>query len=127
MMNRFRQMLALLLTVVMLLGALPAPVYAESTAEPTEAAVVDPTLEPTADVTAEPTDELPVGDSLEDIVSAPVFTFDGYQTLEDFGIRSASVFAMRRSSPADVYLNPQTMTSSQEPRRRAVSSISPEG
>ena len=84
----------------------------EPTEEPSEEPSEEPTEETTEETTEEPTEEAteePVGDTAENSGSAPVFQFNGYKTLEDFGISTTSTFSMRKSNPASGYLNPQTI------------------
>ena len=73
----------------------------EATAEPTE----EPVMEPATTPTQEPE----TGDSVENMSSAPVSKFNGYMTLDDFGISSATTFSLRRNAATSTYLNPQTI------------------
>ena len=116
--NRYKRFLALLLTVVMMLNMLPIAVLANGETEATEPTTMETseeTTEETTEETAEGTakepveEELPLGDSIEEMDSAPIYKFNGYKTLEDFGIRSASAFSLRRNSASSGYLNPQTI------------------
>lgn len=98
----------------------PTGPVTENTDDPTEP--MEPVEDPTdpEEVPTEPTEEptepeqtlpleAPVGDGAENTAEAPVFRFDGYKTLEDFGISSPAPFSLRRSAAASSYLNPQTI------------------
>ena len=127
--NRFKRFLASLLAVVMMLNMLPTAVLANGETEPTQLSTEelltdvteetaedatqevaeDTTEEATDDAAKKPTQEPPIGDSDENIDSAPIFKFDGYKTLDDFGISIASAFSARRNTTTSGYLNPQTI------------------
>ena len=101
--------------MVMMLSMLPTAVLAEGIdeaappSEPTEETVALPAEEPSEESPEEPTPEPPVGDTEENSGSAPVFQFDSYQTLEDFGISTPAPFSLRATAPSSGYLNPQTI------------------
>jgi hypothetical protein len=129
--KQLRRFVAMLLTVVTLLGALPTAAVAQEIAELTTAAgaenassvmsaeesVEEPAEEPAEESVVEPAEEPaeeeillpPVGDDAETAGSAPVFRFDSYKTLEDFGISMPAAFSLRRGSASGGYLNPQTI------------------
>ena len=89
----------------------------EEATEPVEEVTepVEEVTEPGEEVTEpieEQTEELidsAVGDSEGNSGSAPVFKFNGYKTLNDFGIRKAAPLMASKSSSSNVYLNPQTI------------------
>ena len=88
----------------------PTGPVTENTDDPTEPMepVEDPTVpeEVPTEPTEEPTEpeqtlplEAPVGDGAENTADAPVFRFDGYKTLEDFGISSPAPFSSASRVP----------------------------
>ena len=91
----------------------------EPTEESTNAAAAEPTVKPAVESTEAPTDQTAekaadesieaqaVGDSEDNAVSAPVYKFNGYKTLDDFDMDYVEQYSTAYGSGS--YLNPQTL------------------
>lgn len=85
----FKKFLAALLAVVLMCNMLPLSIFAEGIAETIP--------------------DAPTGDSKDIGEAAPIFRFDGYKTLDDFGIWESAGFSLRSTKASSSYLNPQTI------------------